>query len=193
MYIIAGLGNPGSRYEFTRHNVGFLAIDELSKKLNIKVNRIKFKGLIGEGLINNEKIILIKPETYMNRSGESIRDIMNFYKVPIENLIVLVDDIDIPFGSLKIKSKGSSGTHNGLKSIIYQLQDDNFKRVKIGVGAQDKGEDLADYVLKGFTEKEYEEISGTIKDASSAIVEIILNGIEKAMTKYNKRIKIERD
>lgn len=193
MYIIAGLGNPGSRYEFTRHNVGFLAIDELSKKLNIKVNRIKFKGLIGEGLINNEKIILIKPETYMNRSGESIRDIMNFYKVPIENLIVLVDDIDIPFGSLKIKSKGSSGTHNGLKSIIYQLQDDNFKRVKIGVGAQDKGEDLADYVLKGFTEKEYEEISGTIKDASSAIVEIITNGIEKAMTKYNKRIKIERD
>lgn len=189
MFIIAGLGNPSTKYEYTKHNMGFLAIDVLAEKLNVKVNKIKFKGLIGETKINDEKVILLKPQTYMNNSGESLREIVNFYKVPIENVIVLVDDIDIGFASLKIKKKGSAGTHNGLKSIIYQLQDDSFPRIKIGVGKQAQGEDLADFVLSGFSKKEGEEIEKTIESAALASIEIVENGIESAMNKFNKKGK----
>lgn len=185
MFIIAGLGNPGSAYEYTKHNMGFLAIDNLAKRLNINVNRIKFKGLVGEGRIGNEKVVLLKPQTYMNNSGESIREICNFYKVSPENLIVFVDDIDIGFANLKIKKKGSAGTHNGLKSIISQLQSDDFPRIKIGVGKQHQGEDLADFVLSGFSKSEGAQIEKTIDYAVDSAIEIVEHGVESAMNKYN--------
>ena len=188
MYIIAGLGNPGSAYEKTKHNMGFLAIDNLADKLNINVNRIKFKGLVGEGRIGSERVILVKPQTYMNNSGESIREICNFYKVPAENLIVLIDDIDIGFANLRIKQKGSAGTHNGLKSIISHLQSDKFARIKIGVGKQKTGQDLADFVLSGFSKNELKEIEETIDNAALAAMEIVENGIESSMNKYNKKV-----
>lgn len=186
-YVIVGLGNPGTNYANTRHNVGFLTIDKLAEKLNIKVNKIKFKGLVGEGKIADEKIYLLKPQTYMNRSGESVREISNFYKIDPNNLIVIVDDIDIEFATVKIKKKGSAGTHNGLKSIISNIQSMDFPRVKIGVGKQSTGEDLADFVLSGFSTSDKKKIDSTIEIASDSVIEIIENGIDTAMNKFNKK------
>lgn len=185
MYIVAGLGNPGDLYKYTRHNVGFLAIDKLAEKLGVQVNRLKFKSLIGETNIKGEKVILVKPQTYMNNSGEAIRDIVNFYKVDPANLIVIVDDIDIDFASLRIKKKGSAGSHNGLKSVIYQLISDNFPRVKIGIGKKLPQQDLADFVLSKFSKDEKEDIEKTIERASDSVLELIENGVESAMNKYN--------
>lgn len=185
MYIVAGLGNPGKNYEYTRHNVGFLAIDKLAEKFNVKVKKIKFKGLYEEVRINNEKVILLKPQTYMNNSGESIREVMNFYKVEPENVIILVDDIDITPYTLKIKKSGSAGTHNGLKSIIYQVQSDKFLRVKIGVGNNEHKIDLADYVLEGFSKADGSKIENAIERAADSVVEIIENGVDAAMNKFN--------
>lgn len=192
MYIVAGLGNPGDGYKRNRHNVGFLAIDSLADKLGVQVNRLKFKALIGETNIKGEKVILVKPQTYMNNSGESIRDIVNFYKIDPANLIVIVDDIDIDFASLRIKKKGSAGTHNGLKSIIYQLVDDEFPRVKIGVGKKRQGQDLADFVLSKFSKDEKSEIEDAIDRASDSVIEIIENGVESAMNKFNGKWWIGR-
>jgi PTH1 family peptidyl-tRNA hydrolase len=185
LYIVAGLGNPGDLYKYTRHNVGFLAIDKLAEKLGVQVNRLKFKSLIGETNIKGEKVILVKPQTYMNNSGEAIRDIVNFYKVDPANLIVIVDDIDIDFASLRIKKKGSAGSHNGLKSVIYQLISDNFPRVKIGIGKKLPQQDLADFVLSKFSKDEKEDIEKTIERASDSVLELIENGVESAMNKYN--------
>ncbi|CDZ75218.1 Peptidyl-tRNA hydrolase [Peptoniphilus sp. ING2-D1G] len=185
MYIIAGLGNPGDNYKYTRHNMGFLAIDNLAEKLNIKVNKIKFKSLIGEGNYNGEKVILVKPQTYMNNSGEAIRDVVNFYKIDLSNLIIIVDDIDIEFATLKVKRNGSAGTHNGLKSIIYQLVDDNFPRIKIGIGKKREGQDLANFVLSGFTKSEGKEIEKTIDKAAECAIEIMDRDVESAMNKFN--------
>lgn len=138
MYIIVGLGNPGKKYEGTRHNVGFQTIDTLADKLNIKVNKIKFKGLVGEGRIADEKVTLLKPQTFMNNSGESIVEILNFYKLEPKDLLVVADDIDIEFAQLKIKKNGSAGTHNGLKSIVNLTGSKEFARFKIGVGKTSK-------------------------------------------------------
>lgn len=185
MYIVVGLGNPGKNYEYTRHNVGFLAIDKLAEKFNVSVKKIKFKGLYEEIRIKNEKVILLKPQTYMNNSGESVRELMNFYKVEPENVIVIVDDIDIAPFTLKIKKSGSAGTHNGLKSIIYQIQSDKFPRVKIGVGNNEHKIDLADYVLGGFSKSDGPKIEEAIEKAADSVVEIIENGVESAMNKFN--------
>lgn len=185
MYIVVGLGNPGKNYEYTRHNVGFLAIDKLAEKLGVKVKKIKFKGLYEEVRLKNEKIILLKPQTYMNNSGESVREIMNFYKVEPENLIIIVDDIDIEPYTLKIKKSGSAGTHNGLKSIIYQIQNDKFPRVKIGVGNNEHKIDLADYVLSGFSKDDGKKIENVIEKAADSVIEIVENGVESAMNKFN--------
>ena len=139
MYVIAGLGNPGKKYENTRHNMGFITIDQLAEKHNIKVDKLKFKALVGEGRIAGQKVMLVKPQTYMNLSGESIREVMNFYKLEPENLIVIYDDIDIEAGTLRIRKFGSAGTHNGMKSVVYQLQSDRFPRIRLGIGSQKKG------------------------------------------------------
>ena len=131
MYIIAGLGNPGKKYENTRHNMGFLAVDLLAEKYGIRIDKIKFKALVGEGRIAGQKVLLVKPQTYMNLSGQSIVEVMNFYKVEIENLIVIYDDIDIPTGTIRLRKKGSAGTHNGMRNIVYLLGDDGFPRIRV--------------------------------------------------------------
>ncbi len=188
MYIIVGLGNPGKKYEATRHNVGFMTIDTLAEKLNIKVNKIKFKGLLGEGRIAEEKVILLKPQTFMNNSGESIVEILNFYKLKPENLYVIADDIDIEFAQIKIKKNGSAGTHNGLKSIVNLTGSKDFARFKVGVGKKHPNEDLASFVLSNFPAKDKKHIEGAIEACADAVIESVTSGIDKAMNNYNNNI-----
>jgi PTH1 family peptidyl-tRNA hydrolase len=186
MKIIAGLGNPGKEYENTKHNVGFLTIDILAEKYDIKVNKIKFKGLVGEGIIGTEKVILVKPQTYMNLSGQCLREVMSFYKTDIENLTVIYDDIDLPMGNLRIRKKGSAGTHNGMRSVIYDLQDDAFPRIRIGIGGERKG-DLAGYVISGFTGEDRKTIEAAIVKAADAAACLIEYGPDRAMADYNTK------
>ncbi len=185
MYYIVGLGNPGLQYENTRHNAGFLTIDYLADKYGIDVKKLKFKSLYGQGMISGHKVMLIKPQTYMNNSGEAVRDIKNFYKFDSDKLIVVYDDIDINFGSIRIRKKGSAGTHNGMKSIIYQIQDDSFPRIKISVGKKPDYMDLANFVLSGFSEKEASVMRDEIGLAADAIELMIKDGIDKSMNKFN--------
>ena len=192
MYIIAGLGNPGRKYENTRHNMGFIAVDLLAEKNGIKVDKIKFKALVGEGRIAGRKVLLVKPQTYMNLSGESIREVMSFYKEGIENLIVIYDDIDIPTGTIRVRKKGSAGTHNGMRNIVYLLQDDNFPRIRVGIGS-DKKVDLINYVTGGVTKGEKELLEGALVKAADAAAAIVEKGIEKAMNEYNVRPKKEKE
>ena len=194
MFIIAGLGNPGKKYERTRHNMGFMALDLLADKYGIKVDRLKFKALTGEGRIEGKKVLLVKPQTYMNLSGESIRDVMNFYKEPIENLIVIYDDIDIPEGSLRIRAGGSAGTHNGMRNIIYLLGDDGFPRIRVGIGGERKS-DLVDYVIGKVTESEADALWDALNKAALAAADIVINDVTHAMQEYNikpKRLKKEK-
>ena len=192
MKIIAGLGNPGKEYENTKHNVGFLTIDILAEKYGIKVNKIKFKGLIGEGMIGTEKVILVKPQTYMNLSGQCIREIVAFYKLDMEDLVVIYDDIDLPMGNLRIRKKGSAGTHNGMRSIIYDLQDDGFPRVRVGIGGERKG-DLANYVISGFSGDDRKLIEEAIVKAADAVACLVEDGIDRAMVDYNtKKPKVKK-
>lgn len=183
MFLIVGLGNPGKEYDGTRHNIGFAAIDYIADKYNIELNRVKFKGVFGEGFIDNKKIILLKPTTYMNLSGESIREVINFYKISNEEIIVLYDDISLEVGRLRIREKGSHGGHNGIKSIIANLGTDVFPRVKIGVGAP-KG-NLVSHVLGKFDNEEVEILKETIKASSEATSIIIKSDIKSAMNKLN--------
>lgn len=193
MYIIIGLGNPGKDYRNTRHNVGFKALDLLANRNNIKLNKIKFKSIYGEGLIDNKKTILVKPQTYMNNSGIAVREIVDFYKISIENLIVIVDDIDIGFTDLRIRTKGSAGSHNGLKSIIYHIRDDNFPRVKIGIGKKHPEQDLADFVLSQFSKEEAVDIENSVLNAAQAVETIIIDGIDEAMNRFNIRLDRAQD
>ena len=186
MIVIAGLGNPGSKYSGTRHNVGFDVIDRLAQENNIRVNRLRFKALTGEGFIGTEKVLLVKPSTYMNNSGESIREVMEFYKLEPDKLLVIVDDIDIEFASIRLKKKGSAGSHNGLKSIIYHIQKDNFPRLKIGIGKKPPYYDLADFVLSKFTSDERKLVDKAILKASEAAQEFVRSGIDKAMRTVNE-------
>jgi len=185
MYFIVGLGNPGLQYENTRHNVGFLTIDYLAEKHNINVKKLKHKALYGQGEISDQKVMLIKPQTYMNNSGESVRDFKNFYKFDDDKLIVILDDIDIDFGKIRIKKKGSAGTHNGMKSIIYQTQTDKFPRIKISVGQKPEYMDLANFVLSGFNGKDVDIVRKEIIMAADAIEMMLETNIDKAMNKYN--------
>ena len=190
MYLIAGLGNPDKKYEATRHNIGFETIDLLAHKTGIKLSKLKHKAVWGDGIIGGEKVIIAKPQTYMNLSGESIRDIASFYKIPPENIIIVCDDINIELGRVRIRPKGSDGGHNGLKSIIYQLASDEFVRIRMGVGAP-KGEhyNLADYVLGRFSKEEIEILTPTANRVTEAIEAIIREGVSSAMNKYNGAAK----
>ena len=195
MYIIVGLGNPGKKYEHTRHNMGFLALDLLADKYGIKVDRLKFKALTGEGRIEGKKVLLVKPQTYMNLSGESVRDVMNFYKEPIENLIVIYDDIDLPEGTLRIRPKGSAGTHNGMRNIVYLLGEDEFPRIRVGIGGERKA-DLVNYVIGRVTEKEADALWDALNKAADAAADIVINDVTHAMQEYNikpKRLKKEKE
>ena len=190
MYIIVGLGNPGKKYENTRHNMGFIAVDLLAEKYGIKVDKIKFKALVGEGRIAGQKGLLVKPQTYMNLSGQSVMEVMNFYKEDIENLIVIYDDIDIPTGTIRLRKKGSAGTHNGMRNIVYLLQEDGFPRIRVGIGSESKV-DLIHYVTSGVTKKEKDLLEDALTRAADAAACIVEKGIEKAMNEYNIRPKKE--
>lgn len=183
MFLIVGLGNPGKEYEGTRHNIGFEAIDYLSRKYNIDVNKSKFKGVFGEGFINGQKVILLKPTTYMNLSGESIREVINFYKLDNNEVIVIYDDISLEIGKLRIREKGSAGGHNGIKSIIANMGVDIFPRIKIGVG-QPKG-DLVSHVLGRFSKEEVQDLNEVIEASAKAIEIIIKIGTKEAMNELN--------
>ncbi len=186
MYLIAGLGNPGDKYFATRHNVGFSAIDYISQKNNISVNKLKHKALVGEGMIAGEKVVLAKPQTFMNLSGEAIREFKSWYKVEDSQIIIIYDDVSLPVGKMRIRPKGSAGGHNGMKSIIYQINSDLFPRIKIGVGSPDNPDfDLADYVLGKFTKAEVKELIPIAVKTAEAVGEIIKSGIEKAMSNFN--------
>lgn len=185
MYLIVGLGNPEGEYSNTRHNMGFDTINHLSKKLNISVTKEKFKGLYGDGVINNEKVILLKPQTYMNLSGESIVKFRDFYKIPNENIIVIYDDIDIELGTIKIRKKGGPGTHNGMKSVISELQTEDFPRIRVGIGKPMFKEMMIAYVIQKIQGEEVEILDKATKKAAEAVYEIIINGIDKAMNMYN--------
>ena len=189
MYIIAGLGNPTREYEKTRHNVGFDTIDVLADKLNTSVDEKKFKGLYGRGIIAGEKVILLKPQTFMNLSGESVREAADFYKVDPEHIIVIYDDISLNPGQIRIRKKGSAGGHNGIKNIIAQLGTDTFQRIKVGVGEKPKGYDLAAYVLGHFHGEDLELMEEGYEKAISATEEILKGEIDAAMNEYNRKVK----
>ena len=186
MRIIVGLGNPGKQYEFTRHNAGYLCLDYLAAKYGIKLNRIKFKGLVGEGTVAGEKAVLLKPTTFMNLSGESVLSAMQFYKADLSDLLVVYDDISLPLGSLRIRERGSSGGHNGMKNIIYLLGQDDFSRIRLGIS--DPGEsDLTDYVLEEFSKEDLKIFAACVEEAADAISHIVRGDIQTAMNLYNKR------
>ncbi len=185
MYLIVGLGNPEQDYGKTRHNMGFNTINKIACEYDIEISRNKFKGLYGTGIIEGQKVILLKPQTFMNLSGESIKEIMDFYKLDIDNLIVIYDDIDIEPGTIKIRKSGGPGTHNGMKSVVHQLNTQNFKRVRIGIGMPKEQEDLIEYVIGAIDEEDVEKLEKGTDLAKEAIIEIIKNGIDIAMNKFN--------
>ena len=189
MYLIAGLGNPTREYEKTRHNVGFEAIDILADKAGTTVTEKKHKALYGKGYIGGQKVILAKPQTYMNLSGESIREIADFYKIEPENIIILCDDINLSEGQLRIRLKGSAGGHNGLKNIISHLGTQEFPRIRIGVGEKPRGMDLADYVLGRFPKEQQAVMEEAYRDAAEAACMMIEDGADAAMNHYNRKNK----
>ncbi len=188
MYIIAGLGNPGRQYENTRHNIGFMAIDSIAKTHQIPVLELKHKAQIGKGYIHGEKVILAKPLTYMNASGESLRALADYYKIDTQTeLIVIYDDISMDAGQLRIREKGSAGGHNGIKSIISHLGGDTFRRIKVGIGDKKPGTDLTGHVLGHFNKEERAFMETSIAAAAAAAEMILTDGIAAAMNKYNQK------
>lgn len=185
MYLIVGLGNPEPEYSKTRHNAGFDVINLIAEKYQIKFDKKNFDGIYGVGEIEGEKVILLKPQTYMNESGKSIIQVKNYYKIPVENIIVIYDDMDFDVGEVKLRKFGGAGTHNGMKSVVKELNSKDFIRVRIGTGMPIFKELMIDYVIKKLTDDEYEKLIEPIKTASEATVEIVKNGIDLAMNRYN--------
>lgn len=185
MYLIVGLGNPEQDYSKTRHNMGFNAINKLAEKYQIQINKNKFDALVGEGIIENNKVILLKSQTYMNLSGKSIIQVVNFYKIPIENICVIYDDIDIDVGEIKIRKKGSAGSHNGMKSVIEELRTEEFMRIRVGIGKPQFKDDMINYVIGSIPEEERKVLEEGTKKAADSVVEILKNGIDIAMNKFN--------
>jgi len=187
MKLIVGLGNPGRDYAGTRHNVGFEVIQKLSYDHTIEIGRAKFRAHFGEGFIGREKVILARPQTYMNLSGEAVRDIMQFYKIPLDDLIVIYDDVSLVPGDIRVRETGSAGGHNGIKNILYQLETPDFLRIRVGIGAKPPGWDLADYVLSKFRPNEIDDIRSGITQATEAVEIILKDGVKNAMNRFNKK------
>lgn len=184
-FLIVGLGNPGRQYENTRHNAGFITLDVIAEKAGARVDRIKFKGLCGEGMLGGKKVLFLKPSTFMNLSGQSVQEAMSFYKLPPEKVLVIFDDISLDPGKLRIRRKGSDGGHNGIKNIIYLSGKDTFPRIKMGVGKKpNPGWDLVDWVLSRFTEDEQKALLDAAEKAASAAELIVQGNIDKAMNLY---------
>lgn len=187
-YLVVGLGNPGSQYEATRHNVGFRAVDALAKEAGVKIDRAKFQALTAQATVGGVRVLLMKPQTYMNLSGVAVKQAADFYKVPPERVLVLFDDIDLDVGRLRIRAKGSAGGHNGIKSIISSLGSQDFPRIKIGVGAKPHPDyDLADWVLSRFTLAEQKLLEPAIEHAAAAVPVIFQQGIERASSQFNRK------
>ena len=185
-FMVVGLGNPGKEYEFTRHNAGFLTLDHIAVEENAEIKKLKYKALIGDTVISGHRCLLVKPQTFMNNSGEAVREISQFYKIPPEKIIVVFDDISLPCGKLRIRRKGTDGGHNGIKSIIYHLNSDNFPRIKVGVGAKPHPDyNLADWVLSAFKKDEMEELKKAIAKATEVLPYMLDGEIDKAMNKAN--------
>lgn len=191
MKLIVGLGNPTKEYEGTRHNIGFMAIDALGEEYGIRVDTLKHKALIGKGMMEGQKVILAKPVTYMNLSGEAVREIADYYKIPAEDVIVIFDDISLDVGMIRIRRKGSAGGHNGIKSIIAHLGTMDFPRIKVGIGAKREGQDLADYVLGKFSKADRAILQDALKDVKKAVSLMVWDEITEAMNAFNKK-KIEK-
>ena len=191
MFVIVGLGNPGKKYENTRHNAGFIAIDALAEKYGISISEKKHKALCGSGVIEGNKVILVKPETYMNLSGESVRSVMDFYKIdPEEDMLVIYDDISLAPGNIRIRKKGSAGGHNGIKSIIAHTGTQNFMRIKVGVGEKPSGWDLADYVLGHFSDEDNVKLKETMPDIIQAATLMVQGDVDKAMNDFNAKKQV---
>ena len=185
MKLIVGLGNPESNYAKTRHNMGFNVINSLAKTYEIDISKKKFEAEFGSGIIESEKIILVKPQTYMNLSGKSVCEFVNFYKIDLKDLIVIYDDMDIEISKIRIRKSGSPGTHNGMKSIVGMLASEDFPRIRIGIGKPKYEHDLINYVIGAIPEEEIDGLNQGVEKAKNAVVEILKNGIDSAMNKFN--------
>ena len=185
MYLIVGLGNPENDYANTRHNMGFDVINKISKKCDIKVSKSKFDALYGMGEIENHKVILVKPQTYMNLSGESVIQFKKFYKISNKNIIIIYDDIDLNIRDIRLKAKGGPGTHNGMKSVVQNLNTEDFIRVRVGIGAPENKSDMINYVIGPIPKREKEVLESSTEKAAESIIEILKSGIDVAMNKFN--------
>lgn len=185
-YLIVGLGNPGAKYEMTRHNAGFLAVDLLAINENLNIKKLKYHALVGDAVINGKKCLVMKPQTFMNNSGEAVGEACRFYKIPPENVVVISDDISLDVGKIRIKRKGSAGGHNGLKSIISHLGSENFVRIKVGVGKKPSADyDLVDWVLGRFSKELEKDLKSALENTVNALPYIVSDEIDKAMNLYN--------
>ena len=187
MFIVVGLGNPGREYAQTRHNAGYMALDILADRFNIDICRHNFRSVYGEGRIGTEKVVLAKPETFMNNSGWAVRDLLNWYKAEHDHLLVIYDDVDIPAGTIRMREKGSAGTHNGMKSIVYQLGFDDFPRIRVGIGGAEHG--MVDHVLGNFTDDEKPAVAEALRDAASAAEMIVKGQMQEAQARFNHKGK----
>jgi PTH1 family peptidyl-tRNA hydrolase len=185
VFLIVGLGNPGKKYDATRHNVGFEALDAMADRLSVRLSKNKFKALIGETVYKGEKVILAKPQTFMNLSGEAVFDMIRYYDVPVSNLIVIFDDFDTDLGRIRIRKNGSAGSHNGMKHIIYRLMDESFPRIRIGIGRPGPGWVMADFVLSRFDKTEMPAVTEAVRNAADAALCIVESGVDIAMNRYN--------
>lgn len=190
-FMLVGLGNPGREYRETRHNVGFMAIDRLCAATNIRIGRVQSKALVGTGMFENQKVVLVKPQTFMNLSGGAVSSLLRFYRVPLPQLMVICDDIDLPVGALRIRAEGGSAGNRGLASIIQQLGTQEFPRLRIGVGRPPGQKEAADYVLKGFTKSDQEVIDLVLNRAVDAVRVFIAAGLSSAMNQFNGTIQGE--
>ena len=186
MFVIAGLGNPGKKYEKTRHNMGFRVIDAIAEKNDIKVNKIKHKALVGDGRIAGQRVLLVKPQTFMNLSGDSLRQVMDYYDVPEEKLIVIYDDFDTDLGAIRIRKKGSAGSHNGMKSVIERLGTQDFPRIRIGIGGTGD-RDWVGFVIGGMSKEEEKLVSEAVEKAAQAVEVMISDGTDMAMNRFNAK------
>ncbi len=187
MILVVGLGNPGSEYASTKHNLGYLTVDEIGKRVGVNLKKKKFNGVFGEGSLNNDKLLLLKPETYMNRSGGSVSSAVNFYHVPTENIIVVHDELDLPTGTVRIKAGGGSAGHKGVVSIIGELGSGDFVRIRIGIGKPRSKSGTVSHVLSQFKKEENKIVHESVLRAADAVLEIIRHGLGKAMNKFNVR------
>ena len=185
MYLIVGLGNPEEEYSQTRHNMGFNTINKIAEKYNLEINKNKFHGLYENVIIEDKKVILLKPQTYMNLSGISVKEIMDFYKIDKENILIIYDDMDIEPGKIKIRKKGGAGGHNGIKSIIESIRTEEFERIRIGIGRPTPNQDKINYVIGAISNEEKEQLEKGVEKAVEAVEEVLKNGIDSAMNKFN--------